>query len=162
MLPLQIIKERVLLTLLAAKIPVQACLSNLHQIGSTLKFVPLVDFEWPGFLGVPVQYRVVLFGMNPKVITVDDMSEVEGQWGDYKKICIAEERPPKITNEYVCHWFSIEGFVHAVENIPKSGNPSSLNLELDNAHRTNAEQQVMINRLQLEVERLRLRVSDGE
>ena len=155
MIQRSMVKERITLTLLAADIPFHACLSNWHQIGSTLKFVPLVDFQWPGFLGIPIQHRVVFVDQYPRELKPDDMYEIEEQWLDFKKIFVANGRPARIKGELAAQWFTVEEFIQAVENIPKSGNPFSLNL-------TNAEQQVMINRLQLEVEKLRLRVTDGE
>lgn len=163
MRPLSMVKERITLSLLAADIPIQACLSNwFGSGGGNPSFAPLVDFQWPGFLGIPIQYRVVLVGDCPREFKPDDMYGMESQWPDFHLIFIASERPAKVKVEYACQWFTIEEFIQAVERIPKNGNPFSLNLELQNAYRTNAEQQVMINRLALEVEKLRLRVPGGE
>ena len=160
MLPLPIIKERVTLSLLAANIPVQACLSNWHKVGGIQLFAPLVDFQWPGFLGIPIQYRVLLVGMDPENINSDCVYAWEAEWPDFKLIFVANERPTSIKGEYARQWFTLEDFIQAVDAIPKSGNPFSLNLELQNAYRTNVEQQVMINRLQLEIEKLQLQVSN--
>lgn len=162
MLPLPIIKERVTLSLLAANIPVQSCLSNWLGGGGSPLFAPLVDFQWPGFLGIPVQYRIVLVDSSKREFKPNDMYGIEGQWPDCKLIFVANERPASIKGENAAQWFTVEDFIQAVDAIPKSGNPFSLNLELQNAYRTNAEQQVMINRLQFEIQKLQLRVSNGK
>jgi hypothetical protein len=129
MTSLPIIKEQITLSLLAADIPIQACLSNWFGSGrGNPSFAPLVDFQWPGFLGIPIQYRVVLVGDCPREFKPDDMYGMESQWPDFHLIFIASERPAKVKVEYACQWFTIEEFIQAVERIPKSGNPFSLKL----------------------------------
>ena len=111
MLPLPIIKERITLSLLAANIPVQACLSNWHKVGGIQLFAPLVDFQWPGFLGIPVQYRVVLVDSPKREFKPDDMYGIEGQWPDCKLIFVANERPASIKGDYARQWFTVEDFI---------------------------------------------------
>lgn len=162
MTPPLITKEQIKLALLAANIPIEEYSVKWFVIKRFTFRASMIDFQWPGFLGIPIQYRVLFLWEIPAGFVLNDMLEIESYHSDRKLIFIASERPAKISRAKAKQWFTVRKFIQAVERIPKSGNPFSLNLELQNAYRTNAEQQVMINRLQLEVEKLRLRVPDGE